>query len=280
MAIEFTKIHGCANDFVVVDRRREAAPVSPEAAIRWCDRHRGIGADGVLSVLPSQVAPLAMHVTNPDGSVAEMCGNGLRCVVRWAVDRGLLPAGGGPVETGRGVLECVVEADGHVRVDMGRPILEPARVPVLLPGERVVAHPIEILGETLVVTTVSMGNPHAVSFLDEGVDPLALARRLSRHVETSPLFPRRVNAGFARMEGRASMQLAVWERGAGLTMACGTGACAAAVAAVLTGRAGEGVPVSVALPGGTLRVTVAPGLERVWMSGPAVAVYEGRVPAP
>lgn len=224
MLIEFSKIHGCANDFIVVDRRREAAPVSPDVAIRWCDRNRGIGADGVLSVLPSSVAPLAMHVTNPDGSVAEMCGNGLRCVVRWAVDRGLLPSGGGPVETGRGVLECVVEADGNVRIDMGRPILESSRVPVLLEGDRIVAQPIEIDGEPLVITAVSMGNPHAVTFLEDGLDPMAVARRLGPRVERSPLFPHRVNAGFARMLDRTSMQLVVWERGAGLTMACGTGA--------------------------------------------------------
>lgn len=277
MSTDFVKIHGCANDFIVVDRRTEKSPVPRDLAMQWCDRHRGIGADGVLSILPSTAAPIAMHVTNPDGSVAEMCGNGLRCVVRWALDRDVLPAKGGPVETGRGVLDCHVEADGSIRIDMGRPILEPALVPTTLPGDRIVAHPIVVAGRTLKLTCVSMGNPHAVVFMDGADDLMATARTLGPELERAPVFPRRANSGFARMTGAAAMELVVWERGAGLTQACGTGASAAAVAAVLEGRASPDREISIHLPGGALRVTVVTGLEKVWMAGPADVVFSGRI---
>jgi diaminopimelate epimerase len=276
MLIEFSKIHGCANDFIVVDRRREAAPVSPDVAIRWCDRNRGIGADGVLSVLSSSVAPLAMHVTNPDGSVAEMCGNGLRCVVRWAVACGLLPAVGGPVETGRGVLECVVESDGNVRIDMGRPILEPARVPVLLAGDRIVAQPIEIDGEPLVVTAVSMGNPHAVQLVDD-VDTAPVAQQgplIEHHVR----FVRRVNAGFLQVLNRGQVRLRVYERGAGETLACGSGACAAVVAGIRLGLLDHSVDVQAR--GGLLTVSWAGNAAHVLMTGPATTVFQGDIDIP
>lgn len=277
MALHFTKMHGLGNDFLVVDRRADATPVDPARVVLLCDRHRGVGADGVLSVLPSSRAPLAMHVTNPDGSTAEMCGNGLRCVVRWAVDRGLLPPGGGPVETGRGVLDCRVEPDGLVRVDMGRPLLAPADVPCLADGDRVVARPFAVGATSLDLTAVCLGNPHAVTFVDDARSLDALARELGPLVERHPSFPRRTNVEFARLTGDAALDLVVWERGAGLTQACGTGACAAAVAAVLTGRVRAGVPLAVHLPGGPLLVEVAPDLSRVWMTGPAAAVFEGDV---
>lgn len=272
MSLHFAKLHGLGNDFVVVDRRG-SGPVDTALGIALCDRHRGIGADGVLSVGRSAHAPIAMHVTNPDGSIAEMCGNGLRCVVRWAVDRGLLPPTGGDVETGRGVLRCAVEPDGEVTVDMGAPRLRPREIPVDADGERFVSRPVTVGDRSLLLTAVSMGNPHAVAFVDEA--PRPLAERLGPMLERHPLFPNRVNAGFARVRADGSIELVVWERGAGLTQACGTGACAAVVAGVVTGRVPAGVPVPVDLPGGRLRIRVEPDLRQVHMTGPAVELFSG-----
>jgi diaminopimelate epimerase len=229
----------------------------------------------VLSILPSTLAPLAMHVTNPDGSVAEMCGNGLRCVVRWAIDEGVLPPAGGLVETGRGVLACSVEPDGEVRVDMGRPLLAPREIPMVAAGERVLDVPLDLGAEQLRVTAVSMGNPHAVAFIDDDRSLEELARALGPRVEHHPLFPHRTNAEFARFTAPDAIDLVVWERGAALTLACGTGACATVVAAGLLGRSRFGDLVRVRLPGGVLRVQVDPDGSRVWMTGPAVHVFDG-----
>ncbi len=275
MALEFVKLHGLGNDFVVIDRRASGGPVSVAGAVALCDRHRGIGADGVLSVVKSPDAAIGMHVTNADGSIAEMCGNGLRCVVRYAVDRGLLPASGGAVDTGRGVLACSVEADGEIRVDMGAPILEPDLVPTSLSGARVVDVPLTVSGVALKVTAVSMGNPHAIHFVEGGEALEQLARSVGPGVEHHPAFPRRTNAEFARLVGPAEIDLVVWERGVGITQACGTGACATAVAAALSGRIPAGREVAINLPGGRLRVLVEPDLSRVWMTGPAVEVFRG-----
>ena len=277
MTRAFVKMHGLGNDFVVMDRREVGVPLPPAEAVAVCDRHRGIGADGVLSLLPSRAAPFAMHVTNADGSIAEMCGNGLRCVTLYAVSRGLLGRGGGPIETGRGVLDCVVEPDGQIRVDMGEPVLDPERIPVRLPGPRAVAFPIDVAGERVAVTAVSMGNPHAVVFVPDDADPLSWAERLGPKLEKHPIFPKRTNAGFARVTG-GSIALVVWERGAGFTQACGTGACAAVVAACLTGRANTAESVLVSLPGGVLRIRVEADLSRVWMTGPAIEVFSGELP--
>ena len=275
MALPFVKMHGLGNDFLVVDRRSVHAPVPVADVVALCDRHLGVGGDGVLSILDSPRAPLAMHVTNNDGSIAEMCGNGLRCVVRYAVDAGLLPPSGGPVDTGRGVLDCRVEANGEVTVDMGAPLLEPERVPVKLPGSRAIAVPVDVGGTRLTLSAVSMGNPHAIVFLDAGEVPMEAALRWGPTLERHELFPHRTNAEFARMRSATEIDLVVWERGAGLTQACGTGACATVVAAVLTGRSQAGERVRVALPGGVLTVRVEPDFSRVWMTGPAVEVFRG-----
>lgn len=277
MELSFVKLEGLGNDFVVIDRREAGVPVEASAAIRLCDRHRGIGADGVLSLMRSERAPIAMHVTNADGSIAEMCGNGLRCVVRYAVDRGLLPPEGGPVDTGRGVLDCRVEPDGQVRVDMGAPRLQPQDVPVALPGERIIEAPLLIDDREFHFTAVSMGNPHAITFVDGPESLVDLARRWGPLVERDARFPNRTNVEFARIAGPEHIDLVVWERGSGLTQACGTGACATAVAATLTGRVSPGVPVAVDLPGGRLRIEVEPALARVWMTGPAREVFDGRI---
>jgi diaminopimelate epimerase len=268
--MRFTKLHGLGNDFVLVDRRAEGVPLAPGAAARLCDRHVGIGADGVLSVLSSAAAPLRMHITNPDGSVAEMCGNGLRCVLHWALARGLVPATGGVVETDAG-LRGWAPAGAELRVDMGTPALAGPNLPeVATPGGEAVE-----AGARRGVA-VSMGNPHLVLFLRDDEDPLAAAQADGAALEHHPRYPARTNVEFVRPRP-SGLDVVVWERGAGLTRACGTGACAAAVAAVTTGRRAAGGETAVRLPGGVLRVEVEPDLRRVWMTGPAVEVFSGEV---
>jgi diaminopimelate epimerase len=274
MPIRFAKMHGLGNDFVVVDRRREGMPVPSAVAVRLCDRRFGVGADGVLSVLTSPDAPTAMHVTNADGSVAEMCGNGLRCVALWSVREGLLPPGGGPVATGRGPLDCRVDGD-RVSVSMGRATFEPSRVPVVSSAAEVVDEAFAVDGGTIRLTALSMGNPHAVTFVDGPVDLHAMATHLGPLLEHHPRFPARVNVGFARVTSPRSLDLVVWERGSGLTLACGTGACAAVVAARRVGVVAPTGPVEVRLPGGLLVIDERD--DDVVMSGPAAFVFEGVV---
>lgn len=275
--MHFTKVQGLGNDFLVFDLRRVAAgprpsPLDADVARRLCDRRYGVGADGVLAVLDPTGLPgdarakARMLIRNADGSEPEMCGNGIRCVARWLHDRGLR-LDVIPIETAAGVLDCGITrgADGHaemITVEMGRP-----RVAA-------VEHTLEVDGRVLRVTEVSMGNPHAVAFLDAGADLRAVAETLGPSVERHPRYPARTNAEFARIEG-PRIDLCVWERGCGITLACGTGACAAAAAAVATGRLEAGREVEVRLPGGALFIRVAPDLAGVRMRGPAVEVFEG-----
>jgi diaminopimelate epimerase len=270
----FLKYHGLGNDFVLLDRLAGGGPPSAQQAVAACDRRRGIGADGVLTVLPSERAVARMHVTNSDGSVAEMCGNGLRCVVRYLAERKGVAGDALVVETGAGPKACSVHRrDGRIEeigVEMGAPILTPARIPMAAPGERFVSGELSAGGRTLRGTAVSMGNPHLVLFdLEE-----AVARELAPLLERHPLFPARTNVEFVRLRGEG-LEVRVWERGCGFTEACGTGACAAAVAAVLEGRQAAGVERAVELAGGTLRILVAPDLSAVRMRGPAELVFEG-----
>jgi diaminopimelate epimerase len=255
--LRFAKYHGLGNDFVLV----EGPLMTPERARRVCDRRRGVGADGVVTILPPRTpgAVATMHVYNPDGSVAEMCGNAVRCLARHLAEtRGL--AGAIRVDTGAGTKECTVHQgrDGaiEVSVEMG-----PARHE----GEQEVV----VGGERLRAARVSMGNPHAVLFDEPSRErAAALGPPIERAV------PGGVNVGFAR-PGPRGIDLVVWERGAGLTEACGTGACAATVAAVRRGDVPAGAPVEVRLPGGSLLVTVSADLSRVVMRGPAERVFEG-----
>jgi diaminopimelate epimerase len=258
VTLRFAKYHGLGNDFVLV----EGPLVGPERARRICDRRRGIGADGVVTILPPRTAgaAAAMHVYNADGSVAEMCGNAIRCVARHLAERrGLL--GVLRIDTDAGTKECTLHRGARgevvgVSVEMG-----PAR----LEGEEDFA----VGAERLHATRVSMGNPHAVLFdapTRERAE--AIGPALERAV------PGGVNVGLAR-PGPAGIDLVVWERGAGLTDACGTGACAATVAAIRAGGAKAGVPVEVRLPGGALQITVSADLSRVTMRGPATRVFEG-----
>ena len=258
MTLRFTKYHGLGNDFVLVD-----GPLMDAArARRLCDRHRGIGADGVVTLLPprSAGAIATMHIYNPDGSVAEMCGNAIRCLASH-----LASARGAPdvqvIDTGAGPKRCTLHraADGRVEavsVEMG-----PARVE----GEQ----DFDVAGERLHAIKVNMGNPHVVLF---DLPTRERAGAVGPRIESS--VPGGVNVGFAR-PGPSGIDLVVWERGAGLTDACGTGACAAAIASVRRGAAKAGAPIEVRLPGGALVVTVAADLVGVTMRGPAEHVFDG-----
>ncbi len=292
--MQFFKYEGLGNDFVVVDLRGGApvpSPIDPAIAVGLCDRHRGVGADGVLGVLPPTTpgSDARMVVINADGSEAEMCGNGIRCVAKALFD-GALPGGAIrkhvlAIDTGAGLLECRIfeGADGgceSVAVAMGRPRLERAELPMEGAAGRVLEEAIELAGprgtRRFAITGVSMGNPHAVTFLGDDEDPRALAEEFGPALERHRAFPRRTNAEFARVKGER-IELVVWERGCGITLACGTGACATAVAAILTGRAPAGRELTVVLPGGPLGITVTEDLSNVTMRGPARRVFSGGV---
>jgi diaminopimelate epimerase len=269
MRIAFSKYEGLGNDFVLV----EGAELDREQVRRICDRHRGVGGDGVLLVGRSPAGLPRMQVINADGSVPEMCGNGIRCVALHLARTGR--AGDEPfeIDTDSGPHRCrVLErgASGVVEVAMRAASLEPADVPVRAPAALRDAS-IAPAGAGLRWTAVSMGNPHAVTFDAPG----ERRGQLAPEVQNAAIFPNGVNVGFAEMRSSHAIELAVFERGAGWTEACGTGACAAAVAAVETGRAPRGEPLSVQLPGGTLTIVVPAAGERVLMTGPARHVFDG-----
>ncbi len=293
--VRFAKLHGLGNDFLVVDTRDHdataAAQVQEPEVVRWlCDRQFGIGGDGVLALLapttPGAVA--TMRVLNADGSEAEMCGNGIRCVAKFLRDRDPSLGDRLVIDTGAGPLPCEVwVADGEVdsvTVGMGRPRVTRAEIPMLpdaMADDRCVDRPIAIDGDKSAterhVTAVSMGNPHAVIFVDDAAAARHLAATLGPALERHPSFPNKTNAEFAAMTGSDAIELFVWERGCGLTLACGTGACATAVAACLTGRAQPGVELTVRLPGGALGITVAADYGSVAMRGPARLSFRGEV---
>ncbi len=296
--IPFVKVEGLGNDFIVVDLRpgRPAAairpaPSQPEVAKAMCDRHFGVGADGVLAILPGDQGDARMRVINSDGSEPEMCGNGIRCVAKVLYESD--PALRKPalnIDTGAGLLSCELDvSDGRVSavaVQMGRPKLLRGEIPLAGPAtDRALRTTVRALDRSFTFTGVSMGNPHAVIFVeDASADLRALATTFGPVIENDPLFPRRTNVEFARIRSGAKpeIDLVVWERGAGLTLACGTGACATVVAACLEGRLQPGHELSVHLPGGTMFITVAPettGAEPTYagvkMRGPARIVFEG-----
>jgi diaminopimelate epimerase len=287
--LPFTKVQGLGNDFVVVDLRDErvasqAGPsVQDPAVVRAiCDRHFGVGADGVLAILPGVTGDARMRVLNADGSEAEMCGNGIRCVAKLlyesdpALRRPLLK-----IDTGAGLLACEIRVAGDhvdsVTVEMGRPRYAREEIP-LAPGGSgpAVRESISALDRTFRFTAVSMGNPHAVIFIDGGEDLRALAERFGPVLEVAPTFPSRANIEFARVRG-GEIDLVVWERGCGITMACGTGTCATVAAACVEERLPRGREVPVHLPGGTLGITVAADDSGVRMRGPATIVFRSEL---
>ncbi|MEZ4404130.1 MAG: diaminopimelate epimerase [Kofleriaceae bacterium] len=291
--VPFTKLHGLGNDFLVVDLTTLAPAVAAELqapdTVRWlCDRQFGVGGDGVLALSAGRTpgAVATMRVLNADGSEAEMCGNGIRCVAKFLRERDPSLGQRLVVDTGAGPLACDVTLadDGTVTavtVGMGRPRLTRGEIPATGPAdERWIAGALAIAGDAVAsraVTAVSMGNPHAVVFVDDPDTVHDLARAVGPALEVDPAFPRKTNAEFAAMRGPDVIELGVWERGCGITLACGTGACATAVAACLTGRITPGAPVEVRLPGGALTITVAADYSAVAMRGPARAVFTGEV---
>lgn len=272
MKLPFTKMQGTGNDFVVLDARER--PLSnPEALARkLCDRRFGIGADQVLVVEPAPTpdTDYRMAIYNADGSAVEMCGNGIRAFAKYLVDRGITKKETLRVHTDAGLIVPALQGDGLVRVDMGEPILEGERIPSTFRG-RVVSQPLAVLDRTFDVTLVSMGNPHCVVFVDD-VDAFPV-EHYGPAFERHAAFPRRTNTEFIQVRGPADLKMRVWERGAGETMACGTGASAALVAAVLNGKSGREARLHVR--GGILTIAWSEADNHVYMTGPAEEVFTG-----
>nr|WP_187426651.1 diaminopimelate epimerase [Geothermobacter ehrlichii] len=277
--MKFTKMHGAGNDYVYVNGFEETIDNPEELAVRVSDRHFGIGSDGLILILPSDRADVRMRIFNADGSEAEMCGNGVRCVAKFVYERGLVRKERLIIETGAGLLpvELFPDAGGRVdrvRVGMGEPRLTRGEIPMAGPAdERAVDIPFEVAGRTLRATCVSMGNPHCVIYVDD-VDAFPVAE-LGPQIERHPLFPQRTNVEFVQVLSQGEVRQRTWERGAGETLACGTGAAAVTVAGVLTGRSGRRIVNHLA--GGDL---VLEWLEAgpVLMTGPATEVFSGEFP--
>lgn len=275
--MKFLKMHGTGNDFVVLDGLRAPIPVNdwPKLARSMCDRHFGVGSDGVLIVEPSPRADFRMRMFNPDGSESEMCGNGIRCFAKYVYDAGLATSREMAVETGAGVLHLRVHGQNgtaeRVTVSMGVPEFRPDRIPVAVEGEVARDVAVDGVGADVRVTCVAMGNPHAVAFLDGPVAEFPL-EQVGPRVEHHALFPRRVNFEIVQVKSRRELDARVWERGAGITLACGTGACAVAAAARLHGLTADEVRVN--LPGGQLEIEWD-GVSEMLMTGPAALVFEG-----
>jgi diaminopimelate epimerase len=274
--MHFTKMHGLGNDYVYVSTFDQPAPSDPsKVAIAVSDRHFGIGGDGLILIMPSTNADARMRMFNADGSEGEMCGNGIRCVAKYLYDHDLARKDEVSIETGRGVLMLGLQVvDGRVRgvrVNMGPPIFDPAEIPTLLAGRPPVDAPLRVEDRDLTVTAVSMGNPHAVIYEDDAAAfPL---ETLGPAIEHHRAFPRRVNVHVVEVLGPGEVRMRTWERGSGITLACGTGACAVCVAGVLTGRTGRRILAH--LPGGDLELEWPDADSPVFMTGPATEVFTG-----
>jgi diaminopimelate epimerase len=283
-SLEFTKMHGCGNDYIYIVALR-ARPADPAAlSRRLSDRHLGVGGDGLIMLAPSAVGDFRMEMYNADGSRGDMCGNGIRCLARLAYERGFVRQNPMAVETDAGLKTVHLQvAKGQVlsaTVDMGEPILDGRQIPVAADG-RIIDYPLEVGGRTERVTCVSMGNPHCVVFVNDDsvlrLDGFEFAQ-LGRRFENHAFFPKRVNTEFILPVSRNHLRMRVWERGSGETLACGTGACAALVAAVLTGRAER--KATVELRGGNLEIEwpdKGEGKSAVYMTGEAITVFDGQV---
>ncbi|RJX41015.1 diaminopimelate epimerase [Paenibacillus pinisoli] len=274
--MNFTKMHGLGNDFIIVAGEQALPDNVAGLAESLCNRFFGIGADGLVYILPSENADFRMRIINSDGSEAEQCGNAIRCVAKYVYDNGLTNQKEITVETlGAGVQKVQLTVEGgkvqKVRVDMGEPILNGLQVPTTVDAERVIEHPIEVDGREFKFTAVSMGNPHCVIYVDDavGFDLETWGPKL----ETHPMFPRKINVEFATVNSRTQADMRVWERGAGPTLACGTGACATLVASVLTGATDRTATIS--LKGGDLLIEWNENDNHVYMTGPAAEVFRG-----
>lgn len=278
MEIAFTKYHGLGNDFILIDNRASSEPIlTPDQAVKLCDRHFGIGADGVIFALPAQGdTDYTMRIFNSDGSEPEMCGNGIRCLAQFLAD---LDAVSSPhsyrIHTLAGVISPKLEAVGQVTVDMGEPRLLSAEIPTTLGqhDQKVIQQPLEVANTSWQVTCVSMGNPHCITFVED-VAAIPL-ESIGSQFETHPAFPKKINTEFIQVVRPDYLKMRVWERGAGITLACGTGACASLVAAVLTERSDRRATVE--LPGGCLQIAWSAYDNHVYMTGPAEKVFTGIV---
>ncbi len=292
MAIEFSKYHGLGNDFILIDNRYQSEPcLTPELAVQWCDRHFGIGADGVIFALPGQNgADYTMRIFNSDGSEPEMCGNGIRCLAKFiaSFDRTLNTVEGSKsfdhhdshlseyrIHTLAGIITPQLTASGEVKVDMGIPRLLAHEIPttIVAADAKVVDTNLVVNDQSWLVTCVNMGNPHCITFVDD-VSVIDLAK-IGPEFEHHPVFPQRTNTEFIQVISRDYLKMRVWERGAGITLACGTGACAAVVAGVLSGKCDR--IATVELPGGLLEIEWSSATQRVYMTGPATKVFTGTV---
>ena len=273
--MKFTKMQGCGNDYIYVNGFEETVDNIPETAIKVSDRHFGIGSDGLVLILPSETSDFRMRMFNADGSEAEMCGNAIRCVGKYVYDNDLTDSEEVTIETlaGQKVLALTVE-DGKVtyaRVDMGEPILSATEIPVKSDLEPVVGELMAVDGRAFAMTCVSMGNPHAVTFVDEITDDHVFG--IGPKMEVHEAFPKKTNVEFVKVVDRDTLEMRVWERGSGETLACGTGACATLVASVLNGLSNRKAAVN--LLGGQLIIEWDEATNHVFMSGPAVTVFEG-----
>jgi len=273
--MKFTKLHGCGNGYIYVNLFEEKLENPAEMSIKVSDHHFGIGSDGLITIGPSEIADFTMHIYNADGSEAEMCGNGVRCVGKYVYDHGLTDKTEVAVETGAGIklLTLNVE-DGRVktvRVDMGEPIFKPEQIPVVAEGEMVIQEPITVGDKEWKMTCVSMGNPHAVVFVDDVKDfPL---EKYGPLFENHERFPKRTNTEFVNVVSRTEAYMRVWERGSAETWACGTGTCATVVACILNGLTDRKVLVH--LLGGDLIIEWDEETNHVFMTGPATEVFSG-----
>ena len=278
MAIEFTKYHGLGNDFILIDNRSSLTPVlTPAQAVQWCDRHFGIGADGVIFALPGQNGTdYTMRIFNSDGSEPEMCGNGIRCLAGFLTElEGIARTKDKyRIHTLAGVIIPQLTDEGQVKVDMGEPRLLAGEIPTTLaPSEfQVINQPLEVAGKTWDVTCVSMGNPHCITFVED-VAAIDL-ENIGSQFENHPVFPKKTNTEFMEIVNRNYLKMRVWERGAGITLACGTGACASLVAGVLNDKCDR--TATIELPGGPLEIEWSEIDNRIYMTGPAERVFTGK----
>jgi diaminopimelate epimerase len=278
MVIEFSKYQGLGNDFILIDNRHVAEPIiTPEQAIAMCDRHFGVGGDGVIFALPGKEnADYTMRIYNSDGSEPEMCGNGIRCLAKFIADlEGNIEVNKSyKIDTLAGLIVPKLEENGEVTVDMGEPELTASKIPTTLAGVegKVVAQPLEVADRSWLVTTVSMGNPHCITFVEDS-DAIAL-EQIGPLFEHHPVFPQRTNTEFIEVVKPDYIKMRVWERGAGITLACGTGACASVVAGVLNSQCDRFCTVE--LPGGCLQIDWSAKDNRVYMTGPATEVFQGK----
>lgn len=279
--MKFTKMQGIGNDYVYVNCFTETVKDPVRTARFVSDRHFGIGSDGLILIKPSKVADCMMEMYNLDGSKGAMCGNGIRCVAKYVYDYGLVPKETLTVETGAGIKTLHLSIENgtvsEVQVNMGEPILETKKIPILSENSRVLNEPILVDGTEYRMTGVSMGNPHAVVFMEEDVKKIDL-EKIGPKFENHERFPDRVNTEFVRVIDDHTVEMRVWERGSGETLACGTGACAVAVASILNGYTGE--EVTVRLLGGDLKIRWDQKKNTVYMTGPAAVVFDGEMTLP